>query len=306
LILSSAIIIVPSFLSLTEHSWRPWIDKENYSKILFVKDELKRMNIKGVPIFIFYKIYPDLIGYMQNILDMEIGEHYSYYGKLEFLLSGQKTPSNYFKWMPEEEYFLANVLWNRMIKNKIVDNISSHPIIIISTKFFPESQVSSYNFEKYYIRNGVYIIPPYRDKEISYDTIICYRDYNNITLWGGGWGFYESIKNWSIAKYVLTLYLASGRDPIPMEVDFPIYIRHENIIIRLHLYDHNEKYAPINFYLDEDLVYIFNYSGTEKPIMIEFPIKSSIDIKKDLRIIIQDTLPQTLSLDVIDIYINDN
>ena len=62
-------------------------------------------------------------------------------------------------------------LWGVMVDYSVADQVHSHPIIIISSDFYPESDIPSY-FIRHYRGDRVYIIPPEEfifevDEEVS-------------------------------------------------------------------------------------------------------------------------------------------
>jgi len=281
---------------MSELVWQPWIDPDSYQQVLFVRDELKRMDIQEAPIFVFYKmadISPGGINYMQNIIGMEIGEHYSYYGKLGYLFSGSPTPSFYFTWKHEEEDLWSRRLWKEMVDRGIVEDISSHPVVVISPNFYPESRVQTF-FKNYFKGNGVFIIPPQEGESIPQEMLVCYQDFSNATK-----GLYSSVTNWSIADRTLNYYIPFGGNGSRVEVDFPIYLQNEKFLIQVHLFDASEGNMPINFYLGDALVYSLYYNGTEKPVWIEFPVVSLQTGIDYLRVVIEEGSSQYLKIDVI-------
>lgn len=294
--LGSALALLPTFVSTVEWIWRPWIDSSNYQQILFVRDELKRMDIQEAPIFIFYKmvdISPGGIDYIQNIIGMEIGEHYSYYGNLGYLFSGSPTPSFYFTWKYDEEDLWSRLLWTKMVDQGIVDDISSYPIVIISPKFYPESRVQPF-FKDYFRGDGVYIIPPNEGESIPQEIIVCYQDSSYATE-----GLYSLASNWSIADRTLNHYIPFGDNGFAVDVGFPTYLRKGSFLIRVHLFDAGKDNMPIKFYLGDALVYTLYYDGTMKPAWVEFRAVSLQTDPEYLRVVVEEGSPHYLKLDVI-------
>ena len=128
-------------------------------KILFVGEELNKMGVgEKKPIFILYETSIGSISYQKNIIGMEFNsDSYLYYGRLEYLLSGFPTSPMYF--LLEKEEYWVHRLWGVMVDYSVADQVHSHPIIIISSDFYHESDIPSY-FIRYYSGDGVYIIPP--------------------------------------------------------------------------------------------------------------------------------------------------
>jgi len=292
----SALALLPTFVSTVEWIWRPWIDSSNYQQILFARDELKRMDVREAPIFIFYKmsdISPGGIDYMQNIIGMEIGEHYSYYGKLGYLFSGSPTPSFYFTWKHDEEDLWSRLLWTEMVDHGIVDDIRSHPIVIISPKFYPESRVQPF-FNEYFKGDGVYIVPPKEGETIPQEILVSYQDFSYATE-----GLYSLASNWSIADRTLNQYTPSGDNGSHVEVGFQVYLQKGSFLIQVHFFDAGKDNIPIKFYLGDAFVYTLHYNGTTRPTWVKFHVVSPQTGPEYLRVVVEEGSPQYLKLDVI-------
>lgn len=281
-----------------------WIGKETYNKILTVRDELKNENLTKEPIFLFFKINKDVMGYYYHIINMELGMDvrcYRYYGKNEFLLMGEVTPEEYL----QPEYIKYSNRYFKEIKEEIFNQLSLHPIIIISPDFYNvESSILSMNLQNYYTTDGIYIIPPrVSNTTILNQSIICYSDYIEPT---NRIGFYSYETEWSIASKILERYHESKNSTF-FEVSFPVYLFEDTAYaIKIHLLDCSIGWSSPSFYLEDKFIGAYNYSGSMKPVWLSFETIINYTGLQKFKIILEGGKRQIIRLDIIKITLLQN
>jgi len=246
-----------------------WMDKQTYGRVLFVKDKITEFNCNHEPIFAFFNVSDGTVGYSSNIIGMEIGQHYVYYGKLGFLFMGLPTPSSYFK--KEQEKITQEVWFKRLLQDGINEKILYHPIIIMAD--FYRDSIPGY-LKHYQVENGIYIIPPKgllgEEQNFPLETIECYRSAYNPTK-----DCYGVQAEWATSNWVLTHYRVVNSSLC--EVYFPInLVKDCEYIFKVHLFDYGSTYSPLKFFLDDELIGIYNYSGQNNAVWVSFKMPAKL------------------------------
>jgi len=131
-----------------------------YEDIEFVINELNERNYTMPPIFPSYNCKPgvNLFSDYEVGIKMLLGKSYFYYGNLNYLFFGSRTPSIVNTFSSSSEWMIEDRAYFEMNENLILDDVLNHPIVIIRPWLYNSEVDSFFNYFK--IKNNIYIIPP--------------------------------------------------------------------------------------------------------------------------------------------------
>jgi hypothetical protein len=247
------------FVSQLTLDVQTWISKESYNKIVQVESVLANSSFNLPPIFVFYKIDPNLVSYYSNIVGMIVGQHYTYYGNLQFLVAGLPTPVE-FLINNQGEIQQANLLFQQLKTLGVSTAINAYPIVLLTPDFYAENVSSLKALQKFSYSGGFFVIPPRNDttqSNLLSTLVICYTDYLNFSG-----SMYAAKYNNTIAPFVLEHY-SDNPENSEFWVSFPVFVyQNYSCTLDVRMFDAASNWSPVQFYLDENLMLVYNYTGS--------------------------------------------
>lgn len=273
-----------------------WASKSLYDKIEQVKADYDR--IEGPVIFAGYNIDAYTISYYENVLKMELGNAYFYYGKLDFLRQRQQTPDSFFQSIDEKNL-------NTYYYDKLSDLLkppSSFTIALITPDLYIIDGLSAALLKTYYVGDGIYLIQVGEGSEtqsVPSSVVIAYTDFQNFSK-----GFYNYPTDWAYSGSILEYYEDSGNESISANVTYPIWLLHggENSI-RVHLFDAYAGWGNLSFVLDNVPIGNYTYRDTGLPCWYNMTVNSFEEGSHSLTVNLNSKYRGIVRLDVIQITI---
>jgi hypothetical protein len=269
-----------------------WVSENFYEKILKVKEETK--NIGGPIIFIAFSHEASTLSYYRNIIEMEIGNAYLYFGKLEFLMEREATPAPLFKSDDDvnySTYYFADI-------EKVLKMTQPFTIIIVS-ELYKLDNLSASTLKEYLNDDGIYLIPINESNQTLQlnQTITAYTDYISSSQ-----GFYSYKADWAYAGSILEYYTELGEPTISARVTYPLWLPNSKNSSNLyvHLFDaFYPDWGTVSFLFDNNYVGNYTYRGTGAPTWYNMTLGSYNGGFHSLAIALNSSFHGILRLDVI-------
>lgn len=204
-------IFISSF-SLTTYYVKPalmvYIPSSGYEKLTWLSNYYQ---LSRPPIFV-YDDYDQYAGGLANLysnwIQVTYGDHYSYLGDVNSLLSLRETP---FK--STQSQVFSKIFLNDMITDNVFNKtkLLQHQIIIISDFYLPRPFPIYYSIGFNEISDGIYVIDPQKvmNKNNFYLPLYCKILSETSSL-----GWYIIPRDWSESIYSLEFYDQEPSNPI--------------------------------------------------------------------------------------------
>ncbi len=255
--LALTVIIANSWVAtLYASGWmHPYIDEETYQNLRWLD---QNYSFKQKPIVLFYFKVGEYTGgtlaLYRNWMNATIGEHYAYYGKLQYLLGGYAMP------FQDPEYsFVSTRTWDEL--KPITPNIAGHDILLFEGDFYQSLSI----YERSLLSE---IVPHTFLLNSSFSTIpdlykirlTAYRDsYSSSNNW------YSQNKWWAGGNPVAEHFENSTKTQFNMTFSLPIY-KAGNYTINIRMFDYAGDLAPLKIEMDAISLCSVNFNGTWQPI----------------------------------------
>ncbi len=307
LIVFSAITIIiiaynyPNFENQLNLHLNTWVSKSFYDSILSIKNQLK--NDTDPIVFIAFAPQANILSYYRNIIQMEITNAHLYYGKLDFLIQRQPTPTRFFKTTDDANY---SAYYFEETKN-VITAPKEFTIVILkelygidstSAKLLEFSKINDGNYLKNISNNNQTLTIPIQ-------VITAYTDYTELSK-----GFYVLEKDWAYAGSILE-YFYENKNPqiypnVYAKVTYPIWLFNaQNTQMDVHLFDaFDSDWGTLYFSLDNQNIGNYTYEGTGENRWLNFTIQPQDEGFHSLLIELRSINQGILRLDVIQLSSN--
>jgi hypothetical protein len=276
------------------HNHRVFISETANQRLAWLADH----KFSEAPIFIFND-YDEYAGHLAKLnndwVQALYGDHYSYVGRLDFLLAKQETP---FESVTSQT--ISSMFIDKMVKDGIFNgtqDFGNHEIVVI-TDFYSNSDVETdYKNILNEISDGIYVV----DKsQLEHQQKNHISFYSNIYWASEGW--YRVERNWTQAPYALeygspepdsrihltTIFAITDQGKYLVTISYwdgngnDIQIALNNTSLGTIQYTQTE--APKNYSMSASLqpgVYYFEISLDDNPGLWQYACLDSLEVKKE-------------------------
>ncbi|MDD1776017.1 MAG: hypothetical protein LUP94_01525 [Candidatus Methanomethylicus sp.] len=195
---------------------------------------------------------------LDNFIGAYVGVHYTYIGKVERLVEGQRTV--YFSARPD---YWSGFYFSKLNASGILasSNLTALPVVLMSSLDYGALKYKSYFTE---IWEGIYVtnysilqeelqgLPPH----------YIINAYADRIQWNGLW--YGIERDWSVNQYVLEAQATSNGTE---SVSYRFYSYEEGIFqLNVKYYDYSGSHVPLVFLVDNSSAGTLEYSSTNQPL----------------------------------------
>lgn len=270
------------------HNQQVWISQPVYEKIVWLSNN----HTSEKPIFVYYD-YDEYAGTLGNLYNDWVqaiyGNHYSYVGRLDFLLAKQETPFQSPTSKTFSTMFIDKIREDHLFEN---NTILKHDIIVIDDFYRTGDLKSQYGDILKEVKEGIYIVNT--TEALKKQTIAL---YSSIYQKSGNW--YGIEVNWTESKYALEFWNPEPTESSYFETLIPSVNQGK---FNLSLTYRDASGSDLLIELNNTLIGRIKYSQTEEMKIFSTPITVSQGIHT-LRISFDYTpnVPQYASLDRVEI-----
>src|SRR4030067_1442007 len=266
LLLCIVIYFFPIYYDQLSLDDQTWIPLATYHKIESLKNspELSQAAKEGnYPVFVIFDIDATQLIYYENVIKMEIGNCYIYYGRVLFLMLHQATPQDFFKSI--YEHTVSEFYFGKLDNEGVLNRLNTHPIVIITPDCYAFDNYTSSRLSDFQTDSGVYLISSSEATRAPiFDALAGTSGTKNQTE-----NFYTYITTWSYSDRILEFYKEKN-GPVGCEVSYPLLLFSSNVTLSIRLYDASFNWGTLSFFVDQDLVGTYSYNGSGQIIWLSY------------------------------------
>ena len=233
---------------------RSYIDETTYLNLRRLENNY-RFSQKPIVLFCFRagEYTESTLALYRNWIKATIGDHYAFFGKLLYLIGDYKMP-----FQDTHLNYTSTITWQELVDSGA--DIYNNPVLIISGDFYPSLSPQENALSDEIIPRVYMLKESFQQLSVLYSThLVAYED------------FYSSSPNWYVAKYdwastgfVVEHSENPAKNIFFMTLCFPI-LREGDYVIKIHMQNSDENFAPVKVILDDIHINTIHYNGSMQP-----------------------------------------
>lgn len=297
IVLAISVIIINSYVAiLYSDNWmRPYISENTYQSLRWIE---QNYNFSQKPIVVCYfsagDFTPGVFALYRNWIDTTIGNHYSFFGKLHYLLGGYAMP-----FQDPDLNSISLASWTEL--GSISSDVYDHPILVIPSDFYPSPSPNEKTLlneiapKIFMLKEDFLSIPNLHDIRLA-----AYRDsYSSSQNW------YATKKDWSSEDNVAEHVEDLPKSQFNMTFSLPINGA-GNYTIKVRIQDYYISSAPVKVTLDNVTISTIYYGGTMQPKIFTLQVNNLTRNLHYITLTIDDlNKPHRISLDYVECLLED-